>query len=139
MPYFDIFNSQNTYSGSIHDLEELKRTIGSIAKIDRLPSNTSLEALRTLQDSWDYSEIYHVIADSYKLASKLTYTIMLTCGVLITILSLLDTSGNIPNFSSNLPVIVLSFLNTAVAAYITFMNPVLRWQHLRIAALSIGI
>ena len=132
-----MLNSSQTYSGSIHDLEELKSIIGSIAKIDRLPSTTSLEALRTLQDAWDYSEIYHLLASSYKLASKLTYSIMLLCGIAITVLAIIDTVGSYPNFSSNTPVVMLSFVNTAVGAYITFMNPVTRWQSLRIAALSI--
>ena len=137
LPYFDIFASPNTYSGSIHDIDELKRIIVSAAKIDRLPSTTSLGALKTLQDAWDNCEIYHLIADSYKLAAKVAYSIMLFCGILITIFATVATIGSTQNYNSSLPVIVLSFINTAVAAYLNFMNPVLRWQSLRVAALNL--
>ena len=47
---YDIFTSPNTFSGSIFDLDEAKRILGSVAKIDRLPNSNSLEALRVLQD-----------------------------------------------------------------------------------------
>lgn len=137
LPFFDILASPNTYSGSIHDIDELKRIIVSAAKIDRLPSTTSLGALKTLQDAWDNCEIYHLIADSYKLAAKVAYSLMLFCGILITIFSIIATSGSVQNFKSSEPVIILSFVNTALAAYISFMNPVLRWQSLRVAALNL--
>lgn len=57
LDYYDILTSPNTHSGSIFDCDELKRIMGSVAKIDRLPDSDTLEALRTIQDAWDYVEV----------------------------------------------------------------------------------
>jgi hypothetical protein len=57
--YYDLLTNPNTFSGSVHDIDGLKRILGSVAKIDRLPVANSLEALRTLQDAWDHVEVYH--------------------------------------------------------------------------------
>jgi hypothetical protein len=110
--------------------------MGSVAKIDRLPSANSLEALRTLQDAWDHVEVYQQVANSYKIASKVCYQLLLLCGIGITLLSILDLTGYLV-ISSRIPIIALSFFETAVASYITFMNPAMRWQQLRMAAMSI--
>lgn len=58
LDYYDILTSPNTHSGSVFDCDELKRIMGSVAKIDRLPDSDTLEALRTIQDAWDYVEVY---------------------------------------------------------------------------------
>lgn len=56
--YYDLLTNPNTFSGSVHDIDGLKRILGSVAKIDRLPVANSLEVLRTLQDAWDHVEVY---------------------------------------------------------------------------------
>lgn len=61
LSYYDILTSNNTHSGSVFDCDELKRIMGSVAKIDRLPDSDSLEALRTIQDAWDYVEVLYYI------------------------------------------------------------------------------
>jgi len=130
----DLLMSSHTYSGSIFDLDEVRRLLGSVAKIDRLPNANSLEALRTLQDAWDHVEVYHLLADRYKVISKITYVMMLLAGIAITILSLLNS---IYNTDTHIGVIALSFVGTCLAAYVSYTNPIVKWQQLRIAALTI--
>lgn len=141
LAYYDLLTSSNTFSGSIFDIDEIKRILGSVAKIDRLPNANSLEALRTLQDAWDHVEVYNLVASSYKTIAKITYVVMLIVGILITAFSMIqalytcgDSSGNT---SSAYAVIILSFIGTTVASYVTYTNPAVKWQQLRTAALSI--
>ena len=64
---YDVFTSKNVFSGSLHDLEGVRRILGSVDKLDRLPASNSLEALRSLQEAWDHVELYHRMANHYKL------------------------------------------------------------------------
>ena len=145
LAYYDLLTSSNTFSGSIFDIDEIKRILGSVAKIDRLPNANSLEALRTLQDAWDHVEVYNLVASSYKTIAKITYVVMLIVGVLITAFSMMhafytcgdSTTGDNGNTSSTYVVIILSFIGTTVASYVTYTNPAVKWQQLRTAALSI--
>ena len=134
LAHYDLLTNPNTFSGSVHDVDGLKRILGSVAKIDRLPVANSLEALRTLQDAWDHVEVYQMAATSYKHIAKVTYLLMLICGILITAFSLGECQFG---FSSRIGVMVVGVFATAVAAYVTFTNPATRWQQLRTAALSI--
>jgi len=73
-------------------------------------------------------------ATSYKHIAKVTYVLMLICGILITAFSLGECQFG---FSSRISVMVVGVVATAVAAFVTFTNPATRWQQLRTAALSI--
>lgn len=133
--YYDIFTSDNVFSGSIHDIEYLKEILGSVAKIDRLPEENSLEALKTLQDAWDHYEMYNMIADSNKIMAKISYFALLIFGILIVTFTVLD--AQFTWFNSRYPIIAISFLESAIASYVSFVNPALRWQQLRFAAANI--
>lgn len=50
---YDLLTSSNVFSVSVFDVDETKRILGSVAKIDRLPTSNTLEALRVIQDGWD--------------------------------------------------------------------------------------
>ena len=111
-----------------------RHILASIAKIDRLPASNNLETLRILQDAWDQVEIYHSVADSYKFSTKVMYILSLLVGIVIKTLSI---SSIMTHYSSRIPTLVISFLSTAIASYVTFASPAVRWQQLRMAALSI--
>ena len=57
LAYYDILTSKNTYSGSVFDTEAINSILNRVAKIDRLPSSNSLQALRILQDAYDHMEV----------------------------------------------------------------------------------
>ena len=46
----DLLVSSHVFSASLFDLDEAKRILGTVAKIDRLPTSNSLQALRIIQD-----------------------------------------------------------------------------------------
>jgi hypothetical protein len=131
---FELITSANTYSGSIFDIDELKRILGSVAKIDRLPASNSLEALRTLQDAWDHYELYYMAAGYHKIIAKVIYVIFLLIGVFITILVLCQIRYD---FSARISVLVLSLTGASLGSYVTFANPAVKWQQLRMAANTI--
>ena len=134
MAQFDLLMSANTFSGSVFDLDEIKRVLGSVAKIDRLPSANSLEALRTLQDAWDHVEVYHFLADKYKQNSKAAYVAMLLTGIAITVLSQINS---ILGYDARYIIIALSFFGSCLAGFVAYTNPIVKWQQLRVAALTI--
>jgi hypothetical protein len=132
---FDILTSTNTYSGSIHDLDGIKRILGSVAKLDRLPASNSLESLRTLQDAWDFQELCHQNATFYKYVCKVTYLLLLLIGMGLTALSLAECHTD--DFFARDAVLAASVVGTAISAYVAYTNPGQKWQHLRAAAMAI--
>ncbi len=132
---FDLLSHPLTFSGSIHDVDKLKRILMKVAKIDRLPVANTLESLIAIQDCWDHFEIYSQIATSYKKVSKFAYVTLLVIAILITAASVAELN-QIP-FDSRRPILIMSFVSTAVVAYVSYANPAVRWQQLRMAALGI--
>jgi hypothetical protein len=129
----DVFTNPNYYSRSLHDIEDIRRMIVNISDMQKLPEANSLEALIELCDAWDQNMKYHVIADSYKFVAKTSYKIVLLLGILVTVLSVLNSQGY--NFKNE--IVLLGFITTAVLGYVSFMNPSVRWQQLRVAALTL--
>ena len=111
----DMFLSPNVFSASVFDAEEAKRILGSVAKIDRLPSANTLEALRVIQDGWDHVEIYHEMADTYKVVTKICYVLLLVSAMTITFLALVQSNLGYP---SRVPVIVIAFGVSGLTSYV---------------------
>lgn len=128
---FDLITSTHTYSGSIFDIDQLKKTLGSVARIDRLPAANSLEALRILRNAWDCFELYGMAATRYKFIAKLTYIMFIVLGIAITAFVLTEV---VYGFTSRLIVLILSLAGGALSSYVTFANPAVKWQQLRMAA-----
>jgi hypothetical protein len=51
MATFDLLMSANVYSGNLDEPESLSKLIKSVAKIDRLPSENTLEAMKILRNT----------------------------------------------------------------------------------------
>ena len=96
---YDVFTSKNVFSGSLHDLEGVRRILGSVAKLDRLPASNSLEALNSLQEAWDYVEVYHKMANHYKLLAKIMYLLLLLIGIGVVLMSIVSSNIPPPSFS----------------------------------------
>ena len=138
LAYFNVLTSPVVFSGSIHDIEQLKQTLISAAKLDRLPPDNSLEALRIIADAWDHVEAYNHMADAYKRATKISYQLLLIAGIFITVAVIVESAEQSTlHFQSRVYIICLSFFTSAVAAYVAFVNPAVRWQQLRAAAVTI--
>jgi tetratricopeptide (TPR) repeat protein len=68
--------------------------------------------------------------------SKVTYTLMLMSGLAVVVFSQIKANWGYDAIT-RIAILILSFIATALAAYISFVNPVTKWQQLRMAALSI--
>ncbi|MFN9957982.1 MAG: hypothetical protein ACK55I_33175, partial [bacterium] len=86
-----------------------------------------------LQDAWDHIEVYHLAADWYKFVSKTTYFAILCISIAIVVFAQVES---ILQFPSRYEIIALSLAGTMMGAYIGFVNPIVKWQQLRLAALT---
>jgi uncharacterized membrane protein len=138
----ELLTNPNVYSGSVHDLNVLDRTIQFISKIDRLPASNSFESLKMLQDAWDHVEVYDRYASYYKCIALISYIILLLLSIGVTIstlLALTDHKNKETTISSryNLSVVVISFITLVIIAVVSYFNPAFRWPQLRSAALNL--
>lgn len=134
---YDILESPYTYTASIYDIDKINTIFAIIAKINRLPENNSLEALITLQDAWDYFDIYSLLASRYKLIAKVSYFLLLINGIGLSLMAIGSYSGYLSASASQYSVLGLSLFASGMSIYLGFMNPTQRWMQLRGAALSI--
>lgn len=134
---FDMFTRPNVFSGSVHDIIHLKKSMANIAKIDRLPDANSLESLKAIRDAWDHVELYNRVATAYKNIANLCYVLLLCLGILVTIIATLESTELSLFMYSRDTLIAVSFFTTFILGVVKFTNPILRWQQLRIAALTL--
>jgi hypothetical protein len=143
----DLFQLDCVYSNNLDDTHRITQTIASVAKIDRLPSENSVEALVILQSAWDRVDMYSRTAKQCKKVTKALYVCLLLIGFIvstITVVSLNERLHSIPGDEALIDadtlsqaVIGLSLFGSLVGSVVSFMNPGLRWQQLRGAALSL--
>jgi hypothetical protein len=67
----------------------LSRTVENMVRIDRLPTDNSLEAQLSLQDAWDHVDAYHQYATLYKTMTKASYALLLLAGIATCIIAIL--------------------------------------------------
>ena len=130
----ELLMSSNVYSASIHDTSEIQRIFSRVAKIDRLPEANSLESNLTIQDAWDHVDLYYACSSLYKRLTKVVYAALLLVGILITWAA---NSEDLRYAMKKDLIMFLSLGGTILAGYVNFMNPGIKWQQLRGAAMSI--
>jgi hypothetical protein len=131
---FDVLASPSTFSASIYDVTEIRRIFGTVALVDRLPNNNSLESLLVLADAWDHVDLYHHLATLYKYITKTVYMLLLLLGISVVVISL---GEYLSEESTRFAILGLSLCGSILACYIGFVNPAQKWMHLRGAALEI--
>ena len=129
----ELLISPHVFSASFFDVDEAKTILGTVAKIDRLPSANSLEALRILTDAWDHIEIYHSMATVYKTVTKVCYVLLLAAAMAVTFLALLQSNTG---FNARMYIVAIGFGASFVTSYVASVNPAVKWQSLRMAALA---
>ena len=130
----ELLMNPNVYSASVHDTSEVQRIFGRVAKIDRLPEANSLEANVTIQDAWDHVDVYNSFSDVYKSVAKVVYMLLLLLGIAIT---WSVNADNLTYVDKKNTILFMSLAGSTLAGYVSFMNPALKWQQLRGAAMSI--
>ena len=130
----DLLLSSQVYSASVYDHDEATRILNTIAKIDRLPTANTLEALRVIQDGWDHVEVYMELADIYKRITKLCYVALLFLAMAITFLTLLNLTIGL---TTRTAIVGIGFCASVLTSYVAYVNPAIKWQSLRMAAMAI--
>lgn len=125
------------------DVKGCADVIWDMARIDRLPKENSVEALRALVSAWDIIDVTCHVSTINKRFSKTTYVILLFLGILTTTIATLSGIPSLPfqkiqvfqGFSLRAALTTLvSLLTSLCISVLTFLNPLTKWQQLRSAA-----
>ena len=54
----DTLRSEIMYSQSLFDIAGIKKVLGNVAKIDRLPERNTSEDPLSICDAWDHVDLY---------------------------------------------------------------------------------
>jgi hypothetical protein len=132
-----LLESPCVYSCNLADIAGISQLVASVAKIDRLPSNNTLEAQKILRSAWDNVDICSKVAHRCKVVTKVLYVLLLLIGVAITAVAVFSFNEMITKDQLRSCVLGLSLSGSFVAAMVSYINPGQRWQQLRGAALSL--
>eukprot|EP00931_Biecheleriopsis_adriatica_P103028 TRINITY_DN77917_c0_g1_i1.p1 TRINITY_DN77917_c0_g1~~TRINITY_DN77917_c0_g1_i1.p1 ORF type:complete len:1060 (+),score=124.93 TRINITY_DN77917_c0_g1_i1:117-3182(+) len=72
-----LLNSDNFHSANVVELDDAKHLVRALVKLDRLPSENSLEGLLLIRDAWDEFDVCMFTASRYKLLSKTMFCMLL--------------------------------------------------------------
>jgi hypothetical protein len=136
MAVYDVLTSTNCFSESIFDLEGISTIMSNVAKIDNLPDKHTREALALIQHAWCNVDSYHSTASCYKVVAKCCYALMLFIGITVVAVGLASQTGLIESTAGKYCIFALTLANAVVAGLTSFMNPAMRWHHLRSSALQ---
>ena len=135
----DMLSSENVFSGNLSNLDALQRKITQLAKLNKLPSNNSFQAMNILRKCWDSVDIYTHEAARSKLLSKLAYFVMLLIGAANVLVIALNANNPLymPDTERAAVILILSLSAAVIAGVTAYMDPGQRWMNLRGAALSL--
>eukprot|EP00428_Durinskia_dybowskii_P042868 CAMPEP_0170280552 /NCGR_PEP_ID=MMETSP0116_2-20130129/40290_1 /TAXON_ID=400756 /ORGANISM="Durinskia baltica, Strain CSIRO CS-38" /LENGTH=907 /DNA_ID=CAMNT_0010531883 /DNA_START=1 /DNA_END=2721 /DNA_ORIENTATION=+ len=143
MAAYEIFKSEDVYTGSLYDLQDCSKRLSDIAKIDYLPAQNSYEALILIRRAWTLHDVFDYHALNYKMIAKSSTFIMLllsTALVSLVAATSLLTKDRLPfNWDTIEPNLMLglSLGSSFVAGFSTLLEPTRKWLHLRGAALHL--
>jgi hypothetical protein len=139
MAAHDLLTSQNVYSGNLDDTEAITRAINKVAKIDRLPSSNSPEALAVILAAWDCVDIFNITSSKCKVLAKVSYALLLIGAIVLTTIAVVacNEPQAIGRVDLRRAVVSISLCLTFLTSAITYIDPVSQWQQLRGAALAL--
>jgi len=134
-----LFRSSSTYSNSLEDLSSISNTINKVARIDRLPSANTYEAMHVLRIAWERVDVYTRVSLVCKRIAKLIYisAILLTIAVTVVTTLSLNRPDVLSHETLDRIIIALTLSGTVLISTMTFINPLTKWQQLRGAALAL--
>lgn len=128
---YNLLTSPKVYSGNIYEPDKLINIINKVAKIDRLPTHNSIEALEIIRSAWDNVDIFTYTAYRYKWLTKLSYFLLLLLSVSITTATLVSFDTGTLSPKDLKPIIVAFSLCLVVISGISaYFNPAVKWQQL---------
>lgn len=134
-----LFASPLVYSGALHDLTGLAHTINRVARIDRLPTANSFEAMLTLQRAWEKVDVYMHVATRCKWLAKVLFVLVLAVTLTVSIVTAVSLNERtvLPQHQLESVVMVCTLALTALTTATAFTNPTTKWHQLRSAALAL--
>ena len=89
-----MLQNPKVFGVNISDIAHAKELLEKETLLDRLPHQQSLSGLKLLRGCWDEHDIIVHLANRYKLASHVMYTLLLALGVVIIVLVCVQTRAN---------------------------------------------
>jgi hypothetical protein len=136
-----LLTSPSVFSGSLDNLDSLRATLQRAAKIDRLPTSNSREALLILRQAWDHVDIFSDVAKSNKKAAKVAFVALLVTSLWVTVSSVVAsnvdwlTEPDVANISHFM--LGLTMLSSLIAGYMSHVDPLTKWHELKAASLDL--
>jgi len=151
-----VLESPLTYSGSIVDIEKMRREITRLARINRLPEANSMQTMELLKAAWDKVDVFTHAAFRFKVLAKLLYVALLIITLIVTTIITLglntqvgaqdedlcslatnSTRWYLPPETMDHIVMGCTLVATLVTSVVSFSQPATKWQTLRGAALAL--
>jgi hypothetical protein len=136
-----LLTSPSAFSGSLGNLDSLQATLERAAKIDRLPTSNSREALLVLRQAWDHVDTFNHVAKSNKTVAKAAFVALLATSLWVTCSSVVAsnvgtlTEPDVANISHFM--LVLTLLSSLIAGYMSYADPLTKWHELKAASLDL--
>ena len=133
-----LLKHQHLHVADCSDLDECKRLIRELVRLDRLPKQEEAEALDLLEEAWGEYDAKNYLAGRYKLYSKVSYIGLLILSGLAVALSLgcpedftIFQALQEHDLEPRSLVFFVTLLAGATASISTIMAPTSRWRVLR--------
>ena len=133
-----LLKHQHLHVADCSDLEECKRLIRELVRLDRLPKQEEAEALDLLEEAWGEHDTKNYLAGQYKFYSKVSYIGLLVLSGLAVTLSIGGPDESVfsqalqeHDLEPRLLVFYITLLAGATASISTIMSPTARWRVLR--------
>lgn len=134
-----MFVSSSLFAGNLCDPSKLASSLSKIAKIDRLPADNSLAALKALNYAWSTVDVCNRVATEMKSVTKSVYITLLFLGLLVGVLTVvhLNDIRTISMVVLKNSVASVSLISGIIAGLASTISPSQKWTRLRGAALAI--
>mmetsp|Transcript_119727 Transcript_119727/g.298628 ORF Transcript_119727/g.298628 Transcript_119727/m.298628 type:complete len:1053 (+) Transcript_119727:117-3275(+) len=83
MAVYEVLQSENVATGSLHDLRDCKRKLMQLSHLDYLPPENSLEALVLLRRAWTLVDFYKYQSRIYGFIAKTLYMSLLILEIIV--------------------------------------------------------
>ena len=141
-----VMNGHNFHHLNLQDVDGASRLVGELVKLDRLPNETNQQGLLLLRSAWCEFDVAMMLADQYKVRSKLIFLAQLWVAfamVLVALSLMFDQAcSQMEAASSDLawkPHVLfgLSTLVFLISVLESLLNATTRWHQLRSMACSL--
>lgn len=148
-----LVKHSNTHSTNVGDIEDSRKLVRELVRLDRLPQKECMEGLLLLRDAWDEYDAKLYWASKYKIRSKVYYVILLSLGIFTVLCTTLEAISRATEICLSYraaskcaeedlyldmdptvwtkAIFAQSLVASILVSLTNFANPAQRWRHLR--------